>query len=94
MVFCIRVMILLMILVNIFNARAFQLHLAIPCDLLSNDLYRLGIVKSNPDPPRGICILTSAFGTCIQKYVIERYVCLIVFMVIAQTHVQAVATVH
>ena len=31
---------------------------------------------------------TSAFGTCIQKYVIERYVCLIVFMVIAQTHVQ------
>ena len=37
---------------------------------------------------------TSAFGTCIQKYVIERYVCLIVFMVIAQTHVQAVATVH
>ena len=26
---------------------------------------------------------TSAFGTCIQKYVIERYVCLIVFMVIA-----------
>ena len=27
-------------------------------------------------------------------YVIERYVCLIVFMVIAQTHVQAVATVH
>ena len=39
-------------------------------------------------------ICTSAFGTCIQKYVIERYVCLIVFMVIAQTHVQAVATVH
>ena len=37
---------------------------------------------------------TSAFGTCIQKYVIERYVCLIVLMVIAQTHVQAVATVH
>ena len=37
---------------------------------------------------------TSAFGTCIQKYVIERYVCLIVFMVIAQAHVQAVATVH
>ena len=37
---------------------------------------------------------TSAFGTCIQKYVIERYVCLIVFMVIAQTHVLAVATVH
>ena len=37
---------------------------------------------------------TSAFGTCIQKYIIERYVCLIVFMVIAQTHVQAVATVH
>ena len=37
---------------------------------------------------------TSDFGTCIQKYVIERYVCLIVFMVIAQTHVQAVATVH
>ena len=36
---------------------------------------------------------TSAFGTCIQKYVIARYVCLIVFMVIAQTHVQAVATV-
>ena len=36
------------------------------------------------------------FGTCIQKYVIliEGYVCLIVFMVIAQTHVQAVATVH
>ena len=38
--------------------------------------------------------ITSAFGTCIQKYVVERYVCLIVFMVIAQTHVQAVATVH
>ena len=37
---------------------------------------------------------TSAFGTCIQNYVIERYVCLIVFMVIAQTHVQAVASVH
>ena len=34
---------------------------------------------------------TSDFGTCIQKYVTERYVCLIVFMVIAQTHVQAVA---
>ena len=35
-----------------------------------------------------------AFGTCIQKYV-ERYVCVIDFMVIAQTHVQAVAiTVH
>ena len=39
-------------------------------------------------------MLTSAFGTCIQKYVIERYVCLIGFMVIAQTHFQAVATVH
>ena len=37
---------------------------------------------------------TSAFVTCIQKYVMARYVCLIVFMVIAQTHVQAVATVH
>ena len=37
---------------------------------------------------------TSAFGTCDQKYVIGRYVCPIVFMVIAQTHVQAVATVH
>ena len=35
---------------------------------------------------------TSTFGTCIQKYVIERYFCLIFFMVIA--HVQAVATVH
>ena len=45
---------------------------------------------------KGFCVLkeTSAFGTCIQKYVIERYVCVIVFMVIAQTHVQAVATVH
>ena len=41
-----------------------------------------------------INIRTSAFGTCIEKYVIERYVCLIVFMVIAQTHVQAVATVY
>ena len=41
-----------------------------------------------------ITMRTSAFGTCIQKYVIERYVCVIVFMVIAQTHVQAVATVH
>ena len=39
-----------------------------------------------------VLVVTSAFGTCIQKYVIERYVCLIVFMVIAQTHVQAVAT--
>ena len=39
-------------------------------------------------------IMTSAFDTCIQKYVIERYDCLIVFMVIAQTRVQAVATVH
>ena len=38
--------------------------------------------------------ISSAFGTCIQKYVIERYVCLIVFMLVAQTHVQAVATVH
>ena len=38
--------------------------------------------------------VTSAFGTCIQKYVIERYVCVIVFMVIAQNHVQALATVH
>ena len=38
------------------------------------------------------CALTSAFGTCIQKYVIER--CLShFFMVIAQTHIQAVATV-
>ena len=37
---------------------------------------------------------TSAFGTCIQKYVVERYVCLIGFMVIAQTHVQADATIH
>ena len=37
---------------------------------------------------------TSAVGTCIQKCVIERYVCLIVFMVITQTHVQAVSTVH
>ena len=41
-----------------------------------------------------ILLTTSALGTCIQKYIIERYVCLIVFMVIAQTHVQAVATVH
>ena len=39
-------------------------------------------------------ITTSAFGTCIQKYVIERYVCLIVFMVIAQTRVQADTTFH
>ena len=39
-------------------------------------------------------IVTSALGTCIQKYVIERYVCLIIFMVIAQTHVQAVATLQ
>ena len=32
---------------------------------------------------------TSAFGTCIQKYVVlERYVCLIGFMVIARTHPQ------
>ena len=37
---------------------------------------------------------TSAFGICIQKYVRERYVCLIFFMVITLTHVQAVATVH
>ena len=43
---------------------------------------------------RAIYNQTSAFGTYIQKYVLERYVCLIVFMVIAQTHVQAVATVH
>ena len=42
----------------------------------------------------GLPKTTSAFGTCIQKYIIERYVCFIVFMVIAQTHVQAVATVH
>ena len=48
------------------------------------------------DSIRGSGLLTnsSAFGICNQKYVIERYVCLIVFMVIAQTHVQAVATVH
>ena len=45
--------------------------------------------------PEKVSLLeTTAFGTCIQKYVIERYVCLIVFMLIAQTHVQAVATVH
>ena len=37
---------------------------------------------------------TSAFGTCIQKYVIERYVCFIAVMVVAQTHVKVVATVH
>ena len=43
---------------------------------------------------RRILAITSAFGTFIQKYVIERYVCLIVFMVIAQTHVQAITTVH
>ena len=39
-------------------------------------------------------ILYTRIGTCIQKYVIERYVYLIVFMVIAQAHVQALATVH
>ena len=75
--------------------------------LLGNELQWLSVTACHTEtrlvtPPMSVCasslsdfdVVTSAIGTCIQKYVIERYFCVIVLMIISQTHVQAVATVH
>ena len=66
------------------------LGISLPSGFISFHIYNVFVGNAN----RLLGCCTSAFGTCIQKYVRERYVCLILFMVITQTHVQAVATVH